>query len=63
MQGDFYLGHWRVCPKLNTVQADGRAVRLEPKFMRVLVYLANRPGEVVSKERIVTGRVVGHVCD
>jgi hypothetical protein len=36
MQGDFRLGQWLVRPRLNTVQADGRAVRLEPKFMQVL---------------------------
>ena len=53
MQGDFRLGQWLVCPRLNTVQADGRAVRLEPKFMRVLVCLADRPGEVVSKEDLI----------
>lgn len=53
MQGDFRLGHWLVCPKLNTVQADGRGIRLEPKFMQVLVCLAARPGEVVSKEELI----------
>jgi DNA-binding winged helix-turn-helix (wHTH) protein/TolB-like protein len=53
MQGDFRLGHWLVCPKLNTVQADGRAIRLEPKFMQVLVCLADRSGEVVSKEELM----------
>jgi TolB-like protein/DNA-binding winged helix-turn-helix (wHTH) protein/Flp pilus assembly protein TadD len=53
MQGDFRLGQWMVCPKLNTVQADGRSVRLEPKFMQVLVCLAARPGEVVSKEELI----------
>ena len=53
MQGDFRLGQWLVCPKLNTVQADGRAIRLEPKFVQVLVCLAERPGEVVSKEELI----------
>jgi DNA-binding winged helix-turn-helix (wHTH) protein/TolB-like protein/Tfp pilus assembly protein PilF len=53
MQGDFHLGRWLVCPKLNTVQADGRVIRLEPKFMQVLVCLANRPGEVISKEELL----------
>ena len=53
MQGDFRLGQWLVCPKLNTVQAEGSAVRLEPKFMQVLVCLAGRPGEVVSKEELI----------
>jgi len=53
MQDDFSLGQWLVRPKLNTVQADGGAVRLEPKFMQVLVCLANRPGEVISKEELI----------
>jgi TolB-like protein/DNA-binding winged helix-turn-helix (wHTH) protein/tetratricopeptide (TPR) repeat protein len=53
MQGDFRLGQWMVCPKLNTVQANGRSVRLEPKFMQVLVCLAARAGEVVSKEELL----------
>ncbi|MGH9501265.1 MAG: protein kinase domain-containing protein [Terriglobales bacterium] len=53
MQGDFRLGPWRVCPKRNTVQGAGPAIRLEPKFMQVLVCLANRPGEVVSKEELM----------
>jgi DNA-binding winged helix-turn-helix (wHTH) protein/TolB-like protein len=53
MQGDFRLGRWLVCPKLNTVQADGRSIRLEPKFIQVLVCLAVSPGEVVSKEELI----------
>jgi DNA-binding winged helix-turn-helix (wHTH) protein/TolB-like protein len=53
MHGDFRLGQWLVCPKLNTVQADGPAIRLEPKLMQVLVCLAARPGEVVSKEELM----------
>jgi DNA-binding winged helix-turn-helix (wHTH) protein/TolB-like protein len=53
MQGDFRLGQWLVCPKLNTVQADGRNIRLEPKFMRVLVRLADRAGDVVSKAELM----------
>ena len=53
MQGEFRLGQWLVYPRLNTVKADGRAVRLEPKFMQVLVCLADRPGEVVSKDELI----------
>ena len=53
MQGDFRLGQWFVCPKLNTIQADGRTIRLEPKFMQVLICLAAQPGEVVSKEELI----------
>jgi DNA-binding winged helix-turn-helix (wHTH) protein/TolB-like protein len=53
MEGDFRLGEWLVCPLLNTVQKDGQTVRLEHKFMQVLVCLAGRPGEVVSKDELI----------
>jgi len=53
MEGDFRLGEWLICPKLNTVQRDGGAVRLEHKFMLVLVCLAGRPGEVISKDELI----------
>jgi DNA-binding winged helix-turn-helix (wHTH) protein/TolB-like protein len=53
MEGDFRLGEWLVCPQLNTVQSDGGAVRLEHKFMQVLVCLAGRPGEVISKDELI----------
>jgi DNA-binding winged helix-turn-helix (wHTH) protein/TolB-like protein len=53
MEGDFQLGEWLICPLLNTVQNDGKTVRLEHKFMQVLVCLAGRPGEVVSKEELM----------
>jgi DNA-binding winged helix-turn-helix (wHTH) protein/TolB-like protein len=53
MEGDFRLGKWLICPQLNTVQRDGGAVRLEHKFMLVLVCLAGRPGEVISKDELI----------
>ncbi|HXH68557.1 MAG TPA: winged helix-turn-helix domain-containing protein [Candidatus Limnocylindrales bacterium] len=52
MEGDFRLSEWLICPLLNTVQKDGKSVRLEHKFMQVLVCLASRPGEVVSKDEL-----------
>jgi Tol biopolymer transport system component/DNA-binding winged helix-turn-helix (wHTH) protein len=39
-------------PELNRVTIDGRALRIEPKIMDVLLALASRPGEVVSKEEL-----------
>ena len=53
MEGDFRLGEWLICPQLNTVQNGGKTVRLEHKFMQVLVCLAERPGDVVSKEELI----------
>ena len=40
------VGDWTVEPALNQVSAAGKTVKLEPKAMAVLVYLADRPGQV-----------------
>jgi TolB-like protein/DNA-binding winged helix-turn-helix (wHTH) protein/Tfp pilus assembly protein PilF len=53
MDGDFRFAEWLVCPKLNTVQGHHSPVRIEPKLMQVLVCLAARPGDVVSKEELM----------
>jgi len=53
VDGDFRVGSWLVRPKLNTVESDGRVVRIEHKMMQVLVRLANRPGEVHAKEELI----------
>ncbi|MGZ5093015.1 MAG: winged helix-turn-helix domain-containing tetratricopeptide repeat protein [Burkholderiales bacterium] len=57
------IGDWTVEPTLNQLSAAGKTVKLEPKAMAVLVYLAERPGEVVSREALLSavwsGTVVG----
>jgi TolB-like protein/DNA-binding winged helix-turn-helix (wHTH) protein/Tfp pilus assembly protein PilF len=57
------VGDWAVEPALNRLSAAGKTVKLEPKAMAVLVYLANRPGQVVSREALLSavwsGVVVG----
>jgi TolB-like protein len=53
MHPEFQLGAWRVQPQLNSVACDQRTIRLEPKMMGVLVCLAQRSGDVVSKEQLV----------
>ena len=57
------VGDWTVEPALNQLSAAGKTVKLEPKAMAVLAYLANRPGEVVSREALLSaawsGVVVG----
>lgn len=45
----FYVGGWQVSPDEDTVSRDGHSERLEPLAMQVLVYLASRAGEVVSR--------------
>jgi DNA-binding winged helix-turn-helix (wHTH) protein len=51
--GDFRVGPWLVQPSLNTISNNGTRVQLEPKVMSVLVCLAERPGEPVSKEQLL----------
>jgi TolB-like protein/Tfp pilus assembly protein PilF len=53
MHSDFQLGVWRVQPQLNHLGCEHQTIRLEPKMMDVLVCLAQRSGEVVSKEQLV----------
>jgi TolB-like protein/Tfp pilus assembly protein PilF len=53
MHSDFQLGVWRVQPQLNHLGCEQKTFRLEPKMMEVLVCLAQRSGEVVSKEQLV----------
>jgi DNA-binding winged helix-turn-helix (wHTH) protein len=52
----FRLGDWRVDASLNQIVRESDpddVVRIEPKAMEVLAYLAERPGEVVDKESVI----------
>jgi TolB-like protein/DNA-binding winged helix-turn-helix (wHTH) protein/Tfp pilus assembly protein PilF len=57
------VGDWAIEPALNQLSAAGKTVKLEPKAMAALIYLANRPGQVVSREALLSavwpGVVVG----
>ncbi len=57
------VGDWTVEPDLNQLSTPGRAVKVEPKAMAVLLHLANRPGRVVDRETLLSqvwpGVVVG----
>lgn len=59
----FRVGGWTVEPDLNQLSAEGRSARIEPKAMAVLCHLAERPGQVVSREALLSaawpGVVVG----
>jgi TolB-like protein/DNA-binding winged helix-turn-helix (wHTH) protein/Flp pilus assembly protein TadD len=58
------IGSWLVEPDLGCLTQDGRSVKLEPKVMDLLVYLARRPGRVLPREEleqaIWAGTVVGY---
>jgi TolB-like protein/DNA-binding winged helix-turn-helix (wHTH) protein len=49
----YQIGVWLVDPGLNTVSQGGKAARLEPKIMEVLVCLAEHPGETLSKDKLL----------
>jgi len=57
------VGDWAVSPTQNLLERDGQAVKLKPRTMDVLVYLADHAGEVVSTDELIStvwrGRVVG----
>jgi len=48
----FWLDDWYVDPPSGRISRAGAEVRLEPKVMSMLVLLAQRPGEVVSRETL-----------
>ena len=49
----FRVGPWRVDPVKSFLERDGHRFRVEPKAMRVLVYLAERAGEDVPRQEIL----------
>src|SRR4051812_13223642 len=57
------IGEWLVEPALNQLSGAGRTVKLEPKAMALLCHLAERPGQVVSREALLSaiwpGVIVG----
>jgi DNA-binding winged helix-turn-helix (wHTH) protein/TolB-like protein len=59
----FQVGGWRVEPALDQISRDQETVRLEPRTMRLLVRLAETPGQVVSSRELLdtvwSGVVVG----
>jgi TolB-like protein/DNA-binding winged helix-turn-helix (wHTH) protein/Flp pilus assembly protein TadD len=53
LNAGFRIGEWLVTPSLNQISRNGTSARVEPKAMRVLVYLAEHPG-VVSKDQLIS---------
>jgi adenylate cyclase len=51
--GSFRLGEWSVHHAEGNLCSGSKIVRLEPRVMDVLVYLAARPETVVSKEELL----------
>lgn len=48
-----WVGQWQVRPDLDQIEGPAGEIQLMPKAMAVLVYLAERPGQVVSTDELV----------
>jgi adenylate cyclase len=53
MAREFRVGEWLVEPNLNCISKGNQKISVEPKVIEVLAYLADYPGEVLSKEQII----------
>lgn len=53
MAGGFRIADWNVEPQLNSLEREGHTLRLEPKVMQVLACLADRQGELVTKDQLI----------
>jgi TolB-like protein/DNA-binding winged helix-turn-helix (wHTH) protein/tetratricopeptide (TPR) repeat protein len=53
LQSGFGIGDWEVYPQENLLKGPNRECVLEPKVMDVLVLLAGRPGDVVSRQQLL----------
>lgn len=48
----FLIDNWTVEPALNRMSREGETIAFEPKVMAVLVYMAERPGEPVTRQEL-----------
>ena len=53
-QARLKAGDWTVEPDLNRLAMPGTAVRIEPRVMSLLLHLADRPGEVATREELLS---------
>ncbi|NQZ90495.1 MAG: winged helix-turn-helix domain-containing protein [Colwellia sp.] len=49
----FYIGQWRIEPKLNRISAQQHEIILVPKVMSLLLLLVKHAGEPVSQQKIL----------
>lgn len=54
MLGDYRIGDWLIRPRINSMERNGETVHLEPKVMQVLLALSSEPGEVVTREQLIS---------
>ena len=64
MNGCYFVDGWKVSPDTLRIKKGEKTVKLEPKVMQVLTFLANRPREVIHRQEledhIWQGVIVGY---
>ncbi len=53
MESPFRIGEWLVEPQRDQLIGPDQRIKVEPRAMQLLVYLAEHPGEVVPRDRIL----------
>ncbi|MCI4591234.1 winged helix-turn-helix domain-containing protein [Sphingobium sp. BYY-5] len=53
INGQFRIGEWQVDPARNLLQRGREEARIDPRTMRLLLCLAERPGEIVSIDQLL----------
>lgn len=53
LQAGFVLGEWEILPSRGICRKDGGEIRPEPLAMRVLLSLAQRDGELVTRDDLI----------
>ena len=48
----FRIDNWTVEPALNRMTREGATIHFEPKVMAVLVYMAERPGKLITRQEL-----------
>jgi DNA-binding winged helix-turn-helix (wHTH) protein len=52
---DWRIGDWRVSPDRGEISREGDTKRLDPRAMRLLMFLAERAGEIVGVTELLDG--------
>src|ERR1700722_20921928 len=54
-QAVWRIGNWQVNPDLGEISRDDCRKKLDPRAMRLLMFLAERPGQVVALGELLDG--------
>jgi TolB-like protein/class 3 adenylate cyclase len=61
---EFFIADWHIDPSACQISRGDKSVKLEPKVMDLLVYMSQRPGEVLTRddmeENVWQGMVIGY---